>query len=631
MPRPVSGTHQLHLKRYELRRTDGVIVKLERQPMELLIFLAQRHCELVTRDEIAARLWSGGVFVDMERGINNAIHKIRVALHDSPDEPTQLQTVVGKGYRFIGRLEMLGAATGLHTNTAPVVSDAPTVPVGLRALSLGRRALISAGITIAAIFLVGCLAVWRSRASASHAAIRSLVVLPLENLSGDPAQDYFADGVTDELTTELAQVPALRVISRISAMQYRARRKGTPEIAAELHVDALVEGSVARSGDHVRITAQLIEAKGDRHLWAQSFEGQLKDLVALQDDAARRIAEQIRLHLSPREQRQSIQARAINPEAHDLYMHGVALRDNNDEISLGKSIEWFHRSLQKDPDYAPAHAGLAVAYTFQSYLGVLPAQETFPKAEEAARRAIALDPSLGKAHDALGWVAYVYRWDWPLAERELRRALELNPNDVDAHHYYSHYLFTMGRQTEALAEGETAAGLDPLSQIQRNHLLWQYVEARDPGRAMKIGNEILRAGLTDPSQYVLISTSYVDKGQFDQAIALLQKAISLSPNRTESRAALASAYAQRGNASEARKILRKLEQPPLTQYVSPMSIAAVYCALGDKDRALEWLEKAIDQHDASVSDLPSLPFVDPLRDDPRFQNLLGRIGLPSRN
>ncbi len=628
---PESETHHLDLKRYELRRADGVTLKLERQPMELLIFLAQRRGELVTREDIAARLWADGVFVDTERGINNAIRKIRIALHDSPDEPTQLQTVVGKGYRFIGQLEMLGGATGWLTDAAPAVSDSPTTPLASQAESPGRRRLISAGIAIAAIILVAGLAVWRSRASASRGAIHSLAVLPLENLSGDPAQEYFADGVTEELTTELAQVPALRVISRISAMQYRAKRKGAPEIAGELHVDALVEGSVARSGNHVRITAQLIEAKNDRHLWARSFEGELKDLVTLQDDAARKIAEQIRLHLPAREERQPVPARAIDPEAHDLYMHGIALRDNNDEISLDKSIDWFDRSLRKDPDYAPAHAGLAVAYTFQSFLGVLPSRETFPKAEEEARKAIALDPSLGEAHDALAWVAYVYKWDWPVAEKELRRALELNANDVNAHHYYSHYLFTMGRTAEALAEGEVAAGLDPLSQIQRNHLLWQYVEAREYDRAMEIGKKILDAGLTDTAQYVLIAGSYAGKGQFEQAVTLLQKAISLAPTRTESQAVLASVYARMGKVNEARKILRRLQGLPPTQFVSPLSIAEVYCALGDKGRALEWLEKSIEQHDASVSDLPSLPFLDPLRDDPRFQNLLRRIGLPSHD
>jgi tetratricopeptide (TPR) repeat protein len=238
---------------------------------------------------------------------------------------------------------------------------------------------------------------------------------------------------------------------------------------------------------------------------------------------------------------------------------------------------------------------------------------------------------LSKAHDALAWVAYVYKWDWPLAERELKRALELNPNDVDAHHYYSHYLFSMGRTADALAEGEVAAGLDPLSQIQVNHLLWQYVEAREYDRAVEIGQKIIASGLTDPAQYVLISYAYAGKGRLDEAVELLRKAISHSPTRTELQAALASVYARMGKPDEARRMLRKLQQPPPTQYVSPMSIVGVFCALGDKDHALQWLEKAIEQHDASVSDIPSLPSLDPLRDDPRFQNLLRRVGLPSRN
>lgn len=458
-------------------------------------------------------------------------------------------------------------------------------------------------------------------------AIRSLAVLPLENLSGDPAQDYFADGVTDELTTELAQVPALRVISRISATQYRAKRKSAPEIASELHVDALVEGSVVRTGDHVRITAQLIEAKNDRHVWAQSFEGELGDLVVLQDDVAARIAEQIRLRLPPREEGLKTQARTINPEAHDLYMRGVALRDNNDEVSLQKSIYWFQRALQKDPVYAPAHAGLAVAYTFQTFLGVLPTEETFPKAEAEARKAIELDSSLGKAHEALAWVAYVYRWDWPLAEKELRRALVLNPNDADAHHYYSHYLFTMGRTKEALAEGEIAAGLDPLSQIQKNHLLWQYAEAKEYDHAVELGDKIVEEGATDPAQYLLLADAYTGKGQLEEAIALVQKAIAMSPARMEPHAALAADYARMGKTKEARKILPQLEDPPRGRYVSPVWIAVVYCSLGEKDSALQWVNKAIEQRDASAVDLSTFPGLELLRSDPRFTDLLKKVGL----
>ena len=499
---------------------------------------------------------------------------------------------------------------------------APRKRLAWRGLALA----VMAGFAVLLVLNVGG---FRERVlgTAAVPAIRSLAVLPLENLSGDPAQDYFADGVTDELTTELAQVPALRVISRISATQYRTKRKSAPEIGSELHVDALVEGSVVRTGDHVRITAQLVEAKNDRHVWAQSFEGELGDLVVLQDDVAARIAEQIRLRLPPREEGLKTQARTINPEAHDLYMRGVALRDNNDEVSLQKSIYWFQLALQKDPVYAPAHAGLAVAYTFQTFLGVLPAEETFPRAEAEARKAIELDTSLSKAHDALAWVAYVYRWDWPLAEKELRRALELNPNDADAHHYYSHYLFTVGRTKEAMAEGETAAGLDPLSQIQKNHLLWQYEEAKEYDHAVELGDKIVEEGATDPAQYLLLAYAYTGEGRLEEAIALVQKAIAMSPARQESQAALAVDYARMGKTKEARKTLQQLENPPHGRYVPPVWIAVVYCSLGEKDIALKWVNKAIEQRDANVVDIPTLPGLELLRSDPRFTDLLKKVGL----
>jgi TolB-like protein/DNA-binding winged helix-turn-helix (wHTH) protein/Tfp pilus assembly protein PilF len=624
-------------------RKHGRTVRLHGQPLEILGLLLERPAEVVLREELRAKLWPGDTFVDFAHSLNAAVNKLRDALSDDANVPRFIETVPRRGYRFIAPVE--GALSALAPESTD--QDAPSAnreaidltidkPAAEVPASSGARiqwwtvwlAFISC--VFLAAFLVGFnVGGFRQRflGRPDPIGIRSLAVLPLENLSHDAEQEYFADGMTEALTTELAQISALKVISRTSVMQYKGTKKSLPQIAKELGVDAVVEGAVQRSGDKVGITFQLIQAPTDRHLLAKSYERDLRDVLALQREIAHAIADEIKAKLTPQEQARLTAARTANPEAHDLYMHGVALRDNNDAISLEKSIEWFRRSIQKDPDYAPAHAGLAVAYTFQSYLGVLPSRETFPKAETEARRAIALDPSLAKAHDALAWVAYVYKWDWPLAEKELRRALELNANDVDAHHYYSHYLFTMGRLPEALAEGEVAAGLDPLSQIQKNHLLWQYVEAKEYDRAMEVGKKIVQGGATDPVQYVLFADSYVGKGQFEQAIPLLQKAISLSPTRTEPQAALAGAYVRMGKANEARKMLRRLEKLPSSQFVSPIGMATVYCALGEKERALESLEKAIEQHDASVSDLPSLPGLDPLRGDPGFQNLLRRVGL----
>jgi TolB-like protein/DNA-binding winged helix-turn-helix (wHTH) protein/Tfp pilus assembly protein PilF len=626
-------------------RKHGHTIRLHGQPLEILGLLLERPAEVVLREDLRAKLWPEDTFVDFEHSLNAAVNKLREALGDDANSPRFIETVPRRGYRFIASVERVlpesardstnlhAPAAGQEAVRAMVEKPAVEVPAPSEARTYRRTLWLAVILTaFLVIFLVGFNIVGlrqRFQGRPDPTGIRSIAVLPLENLSHDPEQEYFADGMTEALTTELAQISSLKVISRTSVMQYKGTKKSLPQIAQELGVDAVIEGAVQRSGDKVEITVQLIQAPTDRHLLAKSYERGLGDVLVLQREIAHAIADEIKAQLTPQEQALLTTARTVNPEAHDLYMHGVALRDNNDAISLEKSIEWFRRSIQKDPDYAPAHAGLAVAYTFQSFLGVLPSRETFPKAETEARLAIALDPSLGKAHDALGWVAYVYKWDWPLAEKELRSALELNANDADAHHYYSHYLFTMGRLSEALAEGEVAAGLDPLSQIQRNHLLWQYVEAKEYDRAMEVGKKIMQSEATDPVQYVLFADSYAGKGQFEQAVALLQKAISLSPTRTDPQATLAAVYARMGKANEARKILRRLEKPASSQYVSPIGIAMVYCALGEKERALESLEKAIEQHDASVCDLPTLPSVDPLRSDPRFQELLRRIGLPS--
>ena len=637
------GSFDFDTRARQLRK-HGHTIRLHGQPLEILGLLLERPAEVVLREELRARLWPEDTFVDFEHSLNAAVNKLREALGDDANSPRFIETVPRRGYRFIAPIEhTLPASAPDSTNqdvsaanqqAIDLTAEKPAaeVPAPAETRTQWRSVWLAfiACASLVALFIGFKGGGLRQRflGRPDPSGIRSLAVLPLENLSRDPEQEYFADGMTEALTTELAQISSLKVISRTSVMQYKGTKKSLPQIAQELSVDAVVEGAVQRSGDKVEVTVQLIHAPSDRHLWAKSYERGLRDVLALQRDVAHAIADEIKAKLTPQEQAHLTTARTVNPEAHDLYMRGVALRDNNDEISLGKSIDWFHRSLLKDPDYAPAHAGLSVAYTFQSFLGVLPARETFPKAEEEARIAIALDPSLGKAHDALAWVAYVYKWDWPLVERELKRALELNPNDVDAHHYYSHYLFTMGHRTEALAEGEVAAGLDPLSQIQKNHLLWQYVEAKEYDQAMELGKKIVELGPTDPVQYMMLADSYVGKRQFEQAIALLQKAISLSPTRTEPQVALAGAYARMGKANEARKVLRRLETLPSSQYVSPIGMATVYCALGEKERALEWLEKAIQQHDAGVSDLPSLPGLDPLRGDPRFKDSLRRVGLP---
>jgi TolB-like protein/DNA-binding winged helix-turn-helix (wHTH) protein/tetratricopeptide (TPR) repeat protein len=596
--------------------------------VEVLVVLVEAQGKPVGKQELFERVWANSIVE--EGSLTSHISLLRKALEEKADGCQFIETLPKRGYRFVGAVKEV-AEPAAQATSAKTVEEREIALRTPRTL-VGRLGLAVAGI-LAMLAILVTLNLDRVRQrffrSSSSVRIESLAVLPLENLTGDPGQDYFADGLTDELITELARLHTIRVVSRRSVMAYRGVRLAAPRIAQDLHVDALVEGSVVRSGTRVRITAQLIDARTDRHMWAQSFEGELRDLVTLQDDLARKITEQIRSQLPPTDEATLARKRTLDPDVHDLYIRGIVLRDVNDKISLDKSIQCFEQALQKDPHYAPAYAGLAVAYTFESYLGVQSSQETFQRAEVAARKAIEEDPSLGEAHAALAWVAIRYRWDWPTAESEVKKALELNPNDPDAHHFYSHYLLDMGRMEEGLEEGQKGLLLDPLSEIQRNHLVWQYEIARQFDRAIALGKKILESSATDPDQYNLVAGAYAGNGQLEAAALTLKKGISLSPARTGPRIALARILALSGNASEAREILDTVEHLPASQFVSPMDIAAVYCALGEKPRAFEWLERAYRKHDTGLADLKILPTFDCLHGEPRFQELLRRIGLPS--
>jgi TolB-like protein/Tfp pilus assembly protein PilF/DNA-binding winged helix-turn-helix (wHTH) protein len=627
---PESETHQLDLKRYELRRADGVTLKLERQPMELLIFLAQRRGELVTREDIAARLWADGVFVDTERGINNAIRKIRIALHDSPDEPTQLQTVVGKGYRFIGQLEMLGGATALLADAAPAVSDSPATPLVSQERSPGRGRLISAGIAIAAIVLVAGLAVWRSRAGASRGAIHSLAVLPLENLSGDPAQEYFADGMTEALTTELAQISSLKVISRTSVMQYKGTKKPLPQIARELAVDAVIEGAVQRSGDKVGITVQLIHAPSDRHLWAKSYERGLRDVLELQRDAAHAIADEIKAKLTPSENVHLVSARSIDSQAYDDYLNG---RFSLEKGNARKSIEYFQAAIQKHPNHALAYAGLANSYITlgQPWGGDMSPKDVLPQAKAAATKALEIDDSLGEAHLALARVIQLYEWDWPAVEKEYRRALELNPNDAMAHNWYGEYLQEMGRNQEAFAEMRQTMGLDPLSPGGASELGYVFYTARQYDQATRAFQKALELEPDYVYARVGLGWVYGEKKMYGEAISELEMAVNLGNRHDLIVASLGKVLAESGRKREARKLLEELKARSARRYISPCLIALVQIGLGEKDRAIASLEQGYAARDQWMLYLRVDPHMDDLRSDLRFQNLLRRIGLPSHD
>src|SRR5262249_6193633 len=456
--------YELDAHRYTLTH-EGRGVKLERIPMELLLLLVERKGELVTRDQIIERLWRKDVFVDTDNGITTAIRKTRHALKDAAEESHFVQTVPAKGYRFIAPAAPLDVE-----DSAP-----PRAPENAVAADRsGHRRFRFIHLAVAALAVIGLAVVWILTDSRSHVAgapsmpvIRSLAVLPLENVTGDPSQDYFSDGMTDVLITDLAQIRALRVVSRTSSMRFKGTRRPLQEIASDLGVDAIVEGTVMRSAQRVRVTAQVIRANPEGHVWADEYDRPVGDVVALQAELAHAISQAIRVTLTPREQSQLASVHRPSREGYDAFLKGRYFWSRRTEETTKKAIEYFRQAIENDPNYAMAFVGLADAYKSQampdSMQEVLPPREAFPKARAAATRALQIDDTVAEAHASLAHIQYLYDRDWSGAEQELRRAIDLNPNYASAHQWYAYYLMWTGRLDEARHEIERAKELDPLS------------------------------------------------------------------------------------------------------------------------------------------------------------------------
>jgi len=483
--------------------------------------------------------------------------------------------------------------------------------------------VLSAGIVVK-------LALFRQhpRVPTGKAAITSLAVLPLENFSRDPEQEYFTDGMTEALTTNLAQISALRVISRTSALRYRGTSKPMPQIAHELGVDGIVEGSVERSGDRVRISAQLIEASSDRHLWAKSYEGNLGDILSLQDDVARAIAREIEVRLTPSEKIQLAKARAVDPQAHEAYLKGRYHLNEWTPTENAKAIEYFQQAVNRDPGYALAYAGLADAYISLSAFGManVAPREAFPRAEAAASKALQIDDGLSEAHTALAKVKFLYDWDWPGSRREFQRALELNPNDASAHHWYSHFLLSMGQTDQALAEGRRALSIDPLDVEMSLHLVFCYFYTRQFDQAILQARQGLEMDPNFSEFHWFLGEAYEQKGMYREALDELVKATSLSGGRSAVLGGLGHAYAVSGQPVKARIQLRMLQSKT---YVSSYDVALVYAGLGEKNQALTWLERAYEEHSDEMVLLNLEPAFDGLRAEPRFRVLADRLHLLS--
>ncbi len=630
------GTYEVALHSGELRKA-GVKIRVQQQPMKLLETLLERPGEVVTREELRGRIWANESFGDFDQAVNIAIAKLRGALGDSAENPRYIETLPKRGYRFIAEVTVVDtdvptkspeSTAGDRRGAEPEhqLQDAELTVTSKLRLWPTRRVIVVLTLVLSLLIL----AVWLFH---SHGppptGIRSLAVLPLDNLSGDPTQDYFADGMTDELITDLAQIRALRVISRTSVMGYKGVRKPLPEIARELNVDAVVEGTVLRSGDQVRITAQLIQAPADKHLWAASYEGNLRDTLALQKEVARNIAEQIRIEVTPREQAALKSVKAIDPEAYEAYLKGRYFWNKRTADGLKKAVDYFNQAIVKDPNYAAAYSGLADTYALLGdwQYAVMTPKEAMPRAKAAAIKALELDDSLGEAHASLAFCLDGFDWNFEAADREFRRAIELSPSYATGHHWYSWHLALLGRNSEAIAEMTKAENLDPLSLIINADLAELFLIAHFPDESTEQSRKTIEMDPNFAFGHNQLAQAYLQKHMFAEAIAELEKAIQISGGNPTFTANLARAYAATNRKVEAVGLLNDLKRSSAPGNAYAAEIAMIYAALGDKDQAAVWLEKGYEER--FNPGVLLRPGFDPLRSDPRFQELIRRIGLPS--
>jgi TolB-like protein/DNA-binding winged helix-turn-helix (wHTH) protein/Flp pilus assembly protein TadD len=628
------GVFELDLRAGELRK-HGLQVRLQEQPFQVLAMLLEQPGEVVTREELQKKLWPADTFVDFDHGLNKAISKIREALSDSSESPRFVETVARRGYRFLAEVKVFDTvpvrSPELATQPRPAAEtrdrpDRAGRPAMRKPLLPSPARKIS---VFALLLLIASLATWKLHSwKRPSPVIRSLAVLPLESLSSDASQDYFADGMTDELISDLGQISALRVISRTSVMAYKHARKPLPQIARELNVDAVVEGTVLRSGDQVRITAQLIEASTDKHLWSRSYEGELRDTLVLQNKVASAIADQIRIKLNPHEQAELKNVKVVNPEAYESYLKGRYFWNKRTADGLKVGLAYFNQAIDEDPKYAQAYSGLADTYALLGdwQYAVMTPKEALPKAKAAAIKALELDSVLGEAHNSLAFCLDGFDWDFDSAGKEFRRAIELNPGYATAYHWYAWHLSLLGRYDEAIAEMRKAENLDPLSLIINADLAELLVLARSYDESIRQSRKTIEMDPNFALAHNQLAQAYLRKNMNDEAVAELQKAAQLSEGSPTVMANLARAYAASGKRSEAMKLLSDLKKRSNSIYSHGSEIAVIYAALGDRDQAMNWLEKGYEER--FNPGVLLRPGFDPLRSDPRFQDLVRRIGLP---
>jgi len=609
---------EMNLRTGEIYK-EGKRIKLQEQPSQVLALLVERPGELVTREELRKKLWPNDAFVDFDHGVNIAINKLRDALGDSPQNPRFIETLPRKGYRFIAAVESVSSAPhrDLTTVAASVLAEKKKVPSSRMTLFLGAVALLA---TLGIVLFRSSTA-----KNARQPGIKSLAVLPLKNLSGDPTQEYLADGMTEALIGRLSGIRDLRVISRTSAMRFKDTQLSVPEIAKTLQVDAIVEGSILREGNRIRVRAQLIRAATDEHSWSEAYDRELQNVLSLQSDVAQAIAQRVEVTITGEEHARLTAARPVSSEVYETYLKGMFFQNKETPDAVRTAIRYFNEAIEKDPEFADAYARLSGCYAILSYMSEMRYSEAFEAAKVAAQKAVDLNPNLDQAHEALAGVAAAGR-DWTQAETEYRRAIQLNPNSVDAHTGYFYLLLILKRWEEAGEQEREARVADPLSpQTVATTVSAAYFRRQYNDGLIKARNAIELY----PQVSILhdfLSNLYAATGQDKlsaQEILLAEEAGGAAPERL---VALRAAYAAAGPQGLRRK---RIELNKRSANIDSYNIAIDCAAVGDRAQAILWLEKALRGHDPKISLISVEPIFDGLRADPRFVDLMRRMNFPT--
>jgi len=653
---------ELDLRPRRLRRGSHVL-KLERIPLEILILLLEHRGEIVSRETIVTRVWGNDVFLDTDNSVRGAIRKLRQALKDDPEAPQFIQTITGQGYRFIApilapeeeqpteqpKLEALVVPTSLQSFTSEpeiwaqggslndkkqeqVAEEGTGTETAHGQVQKHRRTWLSIGLALAAVFIPSLLGLRGWRGSSVPTVVQRkivLAVLPFDNLSRDPDQEFFSEGLTEEMIAQVGKLnrDQLKVVARSSVAKYKGSTLTAKEIGKELNADYLVQGRVRLLPDRVRITVELIQTRDQTDMWTESYDRELKDLLAVQDSVVRSIASEIHIALTDEEEKRLATPRRISPDAHEAYLKGRYYWNKRTGESMMKAEQYFEQAIDDDPSYAAAYSGLADCNSGLTWHGFKSPAEALPKAYAAARKAIEINPESAEAHASLG-LAMTHHWDWTGAETEFRRALQLDPQYANAHHWYGDYLSIRSRHAEALVEAKQALELDPLNLMISTWVGLRYYMARDYSRAIEQNRSSVELDPNFAAAHLLLGEDYRGAGLHSEAVIELQKGASLSGDSPLYAAQAAVALAVAGRKTEALRIAHDLEMTSKKRYVSPYGLAQIYAAADKNEDTFKWLQAAYDDHAAWMGYLAVDPIFDRYRSDERFKDLLRRVGLP---